>query len=86
MVLKSLCIGVVSVLMVAESASALSCMRPDLAQTMETAKASETIYSVLVGTLETPPTQQMTQEVIRPEDQFKSRPPVITPARMCEGT
>lgn len=81
MVLKSLCMGVASALLMIESASALSCMRPDLAKTMETAKASETVYSILVGTFETPPPQQMTQEVLRPEDQFKPRPPVITPAK-----
>jgi len=81
MVLRSLCVGVLSTFVLAESALALSCMRPDLSKTMEEAKASDVTYSILVGTFATPPTSQMPQENIRPEDQFKPRPPVITPAK-----
>lgn len=33
----------------AQSAAALSCMRPDLTQTMEEAKASEKMYHLIVG-------------------------------------
>ena len=42
-------------LMLSESALALSCVRPDLARTMESAKASDDLYYIFVGTFETPP-------------------------------
>lgn len=49
MFLKSVVTAIVATLMLAESASALSCARPDLARTMEKAKSSDKFYYVLVG-------------------------------------
>ena len=46
---KSALIGVVAASSFATSASALSCMRPDIAQTMESAKTSEDLYYIVVG-------------------------------------
>lgn len=81
MILRSLSLGAVGALILAESAFALSCLSPDLAKIMEEAKASETVYSILVGTLETPPAAQMPLEPFDPEDQFKPKPPVTIPAK-----
>lgn len=49
MFLRSVFTAVVASVLFAESASALSCARPDLAQTMEKAKSSDKLYYVLVG-------------------------------------
>ena len=46
---QSALLGLVAASSFATSASALSCMRPDIAQTMETAKASEDLYYIMVG-------------------------------------
>lgn len=69
-----------AVFMLTESAHALSCMRPDLARTMETAKASDDLYYIFVGTFETPP--QPKQDFGHGgQGQFKPRPARIVPAR-----
>ena len=44
-----------AVMMCAPSASALSCMRPDIAKTMEKVKASDDTYYILVGTFQSTP-------------------------------
>lgn len=49
MKLRALIIAALGSLMLADSAFALSCMRPDLARTMENAKSSDKLYYVLVG-------------------------------------
>ena len=46
---RSVLIAIIGALMLSESALALSCMRPDLGQTLEEAKASEKTYHILVG-------------------------------------
>lgn len=50
MKLRSIFTVILGSLMLAESASALSCMRPDLGATMEKAKASDKLYYIFVGT------------------------------------
>ena len=60
-----------------QSASALSCMRPDLGQTMENAKASDKMYYVLVGRFSH---NAAPQPPIDYENQFQSKPPTITRA------
>ena len=52
---RSLLAGFTAVMMCAPAASALSCMRPDIAQTMEKVKASDEIYYILVGTFNSTP-------------------------------
>lgn len=47
--LRSGLIGLVFCAFGAQSAAALSCMRPDLAKTMDDAKASEKLYHIIVG-------------------------------------
>jgi hypothetical protein len=49
MKIRSAIMGVVGALLASETAMALSCARPDLARTMEDAKASDTVYHILVG-------------------------------------
>lgn len=46
---QSVLLGLVAASSLATSANALSCMRPDIAQTMETAKASDDLYYIMVG-------------------------------------
>ncbi|RKQ71765.1 hypothetical protein DES40_1095 [Litorimonas taeanensis] len=45
--------GVMGALMMGQTASALSCAMPDLAQKMEEAKASDTVYHIFVGKFRT---------------------------------
>jgi len=71
--------GLLVVFMMSQSASALSCARPDLLRTLEEAKASPKIYHVLVGRFVSRGSpNQNTDGLVSPEDQFKPRPPVIT--------
>lgn len=57
-----------------QSASALSCMRPDVMKKMEAAKASDDLYHIFVGRFDTPaPRKDGT--VQKPEDYLKLRPP-----------
>lgn len=72
--------GLAATMMFAQTASALSCMRPDLAKTMEKAKASDKIYYVLVGNFIYEPIPNKKTK-FDPNDQFKSKPPVITQTR-----
>lgn len=63
--------------MLGSSAHALSCVAPDLAKTMEEAKASDKMYNILVG--------RFYHRAAKPppidfENQFQSRPPTLTPA------
>lgn len=51
---KSTALGLLAAALLAPSASALSCARPDIAQTMEQVKASEDLYYILVGTFTSP--------------------------------
>lgn len=69
----------IGAMMLSESASALSCARPDLIQTLERAKASPKLYEVLVGTFESPKLQRA-----QPKDQnhfSSSRPADVTKSR-----
>lgn len=79
--LRSLCAVILGSIMLAGNASALSCMPSDLIKTLEDAKASEKLYYILVGNF-TPlsplPKREFNEGYISPEDQFKSKPPVIT--------
>jgi len=52
MKMGSVIAGALGALMLAESAFALSCIRPDLIRTLEKAKTSPKIYHILVGQLE----------------------------------
>ncbi len=77
MKLRSVIAGIAAAMMFSQSASALSCMRPDLAKTMEEAKASEKLYYVLVGKLTYDPAN------LPPKHKFNGQqghPPRITPA------
>jgi len=79
--LRSICAAVLGTLMLSDSAFALSCMRPDLVKTLEEAKASEKIYHILVGefvSVNPLPKHKAYGGYTSPEDQFKSKPPVIT--------
>jgi len=55
MKIKSALIALAAVMLLSPSASALSCMRPDIAQTMESAKAADEVYYILVGTFTSAP-------------------------------
>ena len=55
MKIKSALIALAAVTMLSPAASALSCMRPDIAQTMESAKAADEVYYILVGTFTSAP-------------------------------
>ena len=73
----------VGALLLAESASALSCARPDLVRTLEEAKASPKLYHILVGnfrSLTRGPAFEPMGPNTPPEDQFKPRTPRIMPA------
>jgi hypothetical protein len=74
--------GVLGGLMMAQSASALSCARPDLVRTLEAAKASPKIYYVLVGTFTSLSSGPAFTpwEGLSPQDQMKQRPPLIIPS------
>lgn len=78
MILRSILILLASI-MLSDSAMALSCMRPDIAKTMEKAKASETVYHILVGnfTSHAPVPRFQGSD---PRDQFEQKPPIITRA------
>jgi len=87
MKIRSAIIGVLGACLASESAMALSCARPDLARTMESAKASETIYHILVGnfTVQRPYAERPSYPIRRGEsnqidlsDQFKPKPPKFT--------
>ncbi len=64
--------------MVPTSASALSCLRPDLLRTLEEAKASPKTYHILVGRFVSDAPKFNPGGSISPKDQFKPKPPVIT--------
>jgi hypothetical protein len=66
--------------MISQSASALSCARPDLVQTLEDAKASPKIYHVLVGRFLSRADRPQHGGYGSPEDQFTPKPPILTPA------
>ncbi len=78
---KILLTALMSTLVFSNTAYALSCMRPDLMKTMEEAKASQTVYSVWVGTFDTLASAQVHSDFIAPRDQFKPRPPKLTSAQ-----
>lgn len=69
-------------ILLSNSASALSCARPDLVSTLEAAKASPNIYYILVGnfTSLTEGPAFTPWEGLPPEDQMKQRPPRIMPS------
>ena len=46
---------IAATLFLSSQAHALSCMRPDIAKTMETAKTSDDLYYILVGTFQSTP-------------------------------
>lgn len=52
---KSLVLGALAAACLSSPAAALSCMRPDIAQTMENAKASDDLYYILFGTFKSTP-------------------------------
>jgi len=85
MKIRSIFAAALGMVMLSESAFALSCARPDVVKTLEDAKASEKLYYVLVGNF-TPigPRPKPHGGYISPEDQFKPRPPQITPS-MFDG-
>ena len=79
--LRSIGAAILGTMLMAESASALSCMRPDLVKTLEEAKASEKLYHILVGKFVTRgprPKSRSHTGFNSPEDQFRSKPPLIT--------
>lgn len=78
-VIRSILAATLGAVCLSESAFALSCMRPDLAQTMEKAKQSEKLYYILVGTL-TPDTPI---KPVKPDynNQHREKPPEITRVR-----
>lgn len=79
--LRSIGAAILGSLMLADSAFALSCMRPDLVKTLEEAKASEKLYYILVGKfvpLKPPAKTDFNGGYAPPENQFKPKPPVIT--------
>lgn len=90
MKMRSTIIGVVGALLASEllapkSALALSCARPDLARTMEKAKASETVYHILVGNFTSRPTRIIPRGYDgiynnrgHINNQFKPKPPQLT--------
>jgi len=89
MTLRSVFTAVLGMMMLSESAFALSCARPDIVKTLEDAKASEKLYYVLVGKFTAQPRAKsknkkydgyIIHEKIRSplEDQFRPKPPVIT--------
>ncbi len=81
MKIRSLCAAVLGSMMLADSAFALSCARPDLVKTLEEAKASEKLYYILVGkftSMSPRPKTSYQGGYVSPEDQFKPKPPVIT--------
>lgn len=55
MYFKSFVFGALAAALLSSPAAALSCMRPDLARTMEQAKASDDLYYILHGTFESTP-------------------------------
>lgn len=65
--------------LVPNDTSALSCMRPDLAKTMEDAKASDKVYHVLVGRFTTSKKDRRPEETIG-GGPFKPRPTLTAPA------
>jgi len=68
-------------LLMSQSASALSCARPDPAQKLEEVKASPKLYYVLVGrfiALDPPPKNRPPGGYVSPEDQFTPKPPVVS--------
>jgi len=70
-------------ILLSNSASALSCARPDLVRTLEAAKASPKIYYILVGkfTSLTPgPAFEPMDHYVSPEDPFKRMSPRIMPS------
>jgi hypothetical protein len=73
----------IGALMFSQSASALSCARPDLVRTLEDAKDSPKIYHILVGRFQSltrgPAFPQMGPNM-PPEDQFKPKPPRLMPS------
>lgn len=81
--LRSICAAVLGTMMLADSALALSCMRPELVKTLEDAKASDKLYYILVGkfvSLTPRPKGKPHGGHLSPEDQFKSKPSMITRA------
>lgn len=78
-VLRSILAVTFGALCLSESAMALSCMRPDLAQTMEKAKQSEKLYYILVGNLTSD--VPIKQEKPDYENQHVQKPPQITRVR-----
>lgn len=79
--LRSICAAILGTMMLADSAFALSCMRPDLVKTLEDAKASEKLYYVLVGkfvSLTPPPKIAPYGNPPGPPGEFKPQPPTIT--------
>lgn len=67
-----------SLLAASQSASALSCMRPDLGKTMEDAKQSTTIYHVFVGKFHAP--DYVAPPPMEYRNQMKPQPPQVTRA------
>ncbi len=76
MTLRAFLAGAAAAMMLAPTASALSCMRPDIAQTMEAAKASDDIYYILVGTFTSAPPPKP-QKVTTPNKTNKDGSPTI---------
>ena len=73
-------------ILLSNSASALSCARPDLVRTLEAAKASPKVYHVLVGSFTSLSSGPAFTpwEALPPEDQMKQRSPRIMPS-LFEG-
>jgi len=74
MTVKPFALAVMVFLILSEGASALSCMRPDLAATMEQAKSSEKHYYVLVGRFQT---DTPSQPIPPHSNQFETRPSTV---------
>ena len=78
MKLKATLTVLLTAILLSESAAALSCMRPDLAQTMERVKTSEKNYYVLVGQFNFAP--PMPHPPMDYTNQHVPKPPIVTKA------
>ena len=84
--LRSIFAAILGAMMLADSAFALSCARPDLVKTLEDAKASEKLYYILVGKFVSPPPQTDLPETnpkansgyVLPFNPLKPKLPILT--------
>ena len=81
MKIRSLLAVLAATVFMSESAFALSCARADIGQTMETAKSSDDLYYILVGTFTSKPIPKPQQKaVVDPRNQFETSKPKMVEA------